>query len=214
VRPENEPIGQKRRSFIEEARRAQIVAAAIEVIAEVGYAKASLAAIAVRAGISKGVISYHFSGKDELMVVIVETIYGEAAAHILRRMGGLRTATELVRTHVLAAAEHMREHRTQLAALGEIFSNLRAEDGAPRFGMHTSEELFAGLERMYQAGQRSGEFRAFDTRVMAVTHQAGVDDMFGYWMAHPELDLDAYARELADLFVAAVTGHRSPGEDR
>jgi AcrR family transcriptional regulator len=103
VRPENEPRGQ---TFIEQARRAQIVAAAVEVIAEVGYAKASLAAIAVRAGISKGVISYHFSGKDELMVTIVETIYGEAAAHIVGRMEGLESPTELVRTHVTAAAEY------------------------------------------------------------------------------------------------------------
>jgi AcrR family transcriptional regulator len=204
VRSGNEPDGQKARSFIEEARRAQIVAAAIEVIAEVGYAKASLAAIAVRAGISKGVISYHFGGKDELMVTIVKTIYHDAAAHILSRMEGLGSATELVRTHVTAAAEYMRERRSHIAALGQIFANLRAPDGSPRYGMHTSEELFAGLERMYQMGQRSGEFREFDTRVMAVTHQAGVDDMFGYWMAHPELDVDAYASSLADLFVAAV----------
>ena len=90
MRPENEPKGQ---TFIEKARRAQIVAAAVEVIAEVGYAKASLAAIAVRAGISKGVISYHFSGKDELMVTIVETIYGDAAAHIVERMEGLESPT-------------------------------------------------------------------------------------------------------------------------
>jgi TetR/AcrR family transcriptional regulator, fatty acid metabolism regulator protein len=205
VRPENEPKGQ---TFIEQARRAQIVAAAVEVIAEVGYAKASLAAIAGRAAISKGVISYHFSGKDELMVTIVETIYGEAAKHILARMEGLGSATELVRTHVTAAAEYMRDRRAQLAALGQIFANLRASDGSPRYGMHTSEELFAGLERMYQGGQRSGEFRAFDTRVMAVTHQAGVDDTFGYWMAHPELDLDAYASSLADLYVNAVRKER------
>jgi AcrR family transcriptional regulator len=204
MRPENEPDGQKARSFIELARRAQIVAAAIEVIAEVGYSKASLAAIAVRAGISKGVISYHFSGKDELMVTIVETIYREAAEHILARMEGLGSATELVRTHVTAAAEYMRDRRAQLATLGQIFANLRASDGSPRYGMHTSEELFAALERMYQAGQSSGEFREFDTRVMAVTHQAGLDDMFGYWMAHPELDLDDYARSLADLYVAAA----------
>jgi hypothetical protein len=119
-------------------------------------------------------------------------------------MEGLESATELVRTHVTAAAEYMRERRSHIAALGQIFANLRAPDGSPRYGMHTSEELFAGLERMYQMGRRSGEFREFDTRVMAVTHQAGVDDMFGYWMAHPELDVDAYASSLADLFVAAV----------
>ena len=138
------------------------------------------------------------------MVTIVETIYGEAAAHIVGRMEGLESPTELVRTHVTAAAEYMRERRSHVAALGQIFANLRAADGSPRYGMHTSDELFAALERMYQAGQASGEFREFDTRVMAVTHQGGIDDMFGYWMAHPELDLDAYARSLADLYVAAV----------
>ncbi|MEV7908062.1 TetR family transcriptional regulator, partial [Streptomyces anulatus] len=59
MRPENEPVGQNTKSFIERARRAQIIASAIEVIAEHGFANASLARIAKHAGISKGVISYH-----------------------------------------------------------------------------------------------------------------------------------------------------------
>jgi Bacterial regulatory proteins, tetR family len=46
------------RTFIEAARRNQIVAAAIDTIAEVGYARASFARIAARAGISPGLISY------------------------------------------------------------------------------------------------------------------------------------------------------------
>ena len=41
-------------SFIEKARRTQIVECAIETIAEVGYAQASLGQIAKRAQISKG----------------------------------------------------------------------------------------------------------------------------------------------------------------
>ncbi|MDT7553371.1 MAG: hypothetical protein QOI16_1907, partial [Pseudonocardiales bacterium] len=36
------------------------------------------------------------------MVVIVETIYGQAAAHILARMQGLDTAADLVRAYVRA----------------------------------------------------------------------------------------------------------------
>ena len=48
--------------------------AAIDTIAEVGYANASLARIAVRLGISKGVISYHFAGKDDLIAEIVSQV--------------------------------------------------------------------------------------------------------------------------------------------
>ncbi len=211
MRPENDPSGQ--RSFIEQARRAQIVASAIEVIAEVGYAKASLAAIARHAGISKGVISYHFAGRDELMETLVVDVYTDVATTVVARMQDLETAAEMVRVHVVAVAAYMREHRSALAALGQVFANLRAPDGGPRFGMHTSEELFEGLEQLYRQGIAAGEFRELDTRVMAVTHQSAIDAMFGYWVVHPELDVDAYAHSLADLLVHAAT-RTTPQGDR
>ena len=60
------------RSFASEARRAQIVAATMQVIAEDGLAQASFARIAERAGLSSTrLISYHFAGKDELIEAVV-----------------------------------------------------------------------------------------------------------------------------------------------
>ncbi|MCU1643125.1 MAG: TetR family transcriptional regulator [Nocardia sp.] len=44
-------------------------------ISEVGYGNASLAKIVKHAGISKGVISYHFEGKDDLMTQLVIQLY-------------------------------------------------------------------------------------------------------------------------------------------
>ncbi|MER5318161.1 TetR/AcrR family transcriptional regulator [Streptosporangium roseum] len=209
MRPENNPVGQNPRSFIETARRAQIVASAVEVIAEHGFAGASLARIAEHAGISKGVISYHFTGKDELMEEVVSQVYADTVRYILARMEGQETATALLRTQITAGAQHMREHRAQIKALGEIFSNLRLPDGRPRYGVAASEELFQSLEHIYRLGQQSGEFRPFDVRVMAVSHLAAMDNMFAYWSAHPEHDLDAHARELADLFEHAVGARKT-----
>jgi TetR/AcrR family transcriptional regulator, fatty acid metabolism regulator protein len=203
MRSENEPDGQKR-SFIEQARRKQIVAAAVESIAEAGFAAASLAVIARRAEISKGVISYHFAGKDALMEEVVDHVYSRILEHVLARMEGEETAVGLLRTHVLGVAGHMREHRSQLMALGEIFNNLRSPDGSPRYGIHTSEELLRALESIYVLGQTRGEFRDFDVRVMAITHTAAVDYMFAYWSFHPEHDLDAHAGQLADTLIRAA----------
>jgi AcrR family transcriptional regulator len=204
MRSEKGADGQKPRSFIEEARRAQIIASAIEVIAELGFARASLAQIAKHAGISKGVISYHFAGKDELMVEVVTRVYTAIGEYAVAKMQGVASATELLRTHILSVAEHMRGNRAQLLALGEIFGNLRDAEGQPRFGMKANEELYQALERIYRYGHETGEFRPFDLRVMAVTEQAAIDAMFAYWVAHPDHDLDAHARELADLFERAV----------
>ncbi|WP_214317342.1 TetR/AcrR family transcriptional regulator [Nonomuraea sediminis] len=204
MRSENKSSGQKDRSFIEEARRAQIVASAVEVIAELGFARASLAQIAKHAGISKGVISYHFAGKDELMEEVVERTYHAIAEYVMAKIEGVESATGLLRGHILSVAEHMRGHRTQLKALGEIFYNLRTADGQPRYGVKANEAVYEAMESIYRLGQQNGEFREFDTRVMAVTHSSAIDSMFAYWVAYPEHDLDAHANELADLFERAV----------
>ncbi|MCK2218872.1 TetR/AcrR family transcriptional regulator [Actinomadura sp. ATCC 31491] len=203
MRSEIGPDGQKSRSFIEDARRAQIVAAAVEVIAEVGFAQASLARIAKRAGISKGLISYHFAGKDELMVEVVERTYGAIVERVVADMQGVESARQLLRTQVMSVAGYMRGHRSELKALGEIFGNLRDADGGLHYGIKSNEEIYRALEQIYRFGQSTGEFREFDVRVMAVTHSASVDAMFGYWAANPDHDLEAHARHLADLLERA-----------
>ncbi|WP_438483952.1 TetR/AcrR family transcriptional regulator [Streptomyces sp. S186] len=192
------------RSLIEKARRAQIIEAAIEVIAERGFAKASMAQIAERAGISKGVISYHFAGKNELIERAVEQVYDALGTFIASRLAG-QTGTDVwLRVYIGSLAEYMADHRTQLTALGEIFTHVRTEDGVLRYGVASSEPIYTHAEGVFRAGQESGELRPFDVRVMAVSLQAAIDGMFAYWSIHPEHDLMAHAREITDLFWQAT----------
>src|SRR5580704_10973404 len=51
-----------------ERTRAALVAAALEVVSERGFAAASLDEIAARAGMTKGAIYSNFSGKAELLL--------------------------------------------------------------------------------------------------------------------------------------------------
>ncbi|MCZ1006307.1 TetR/AcrR family transcriptional regulator [Streptomyces lydicus] len=207
---------QSKRSFIEEARRSQIVDAAVETIAERGFAKASLAQIAERAGISKGVISYHFTGKDELIELVVEQIYERLAAFMAPRLQEQEEREEAggwLRVYIQSIAEYMADHRAQLTALGEIFSNFRQRDGSPRHGVVISEPIYATLEQAFRKGQERGDFRPLDARIMAVSLQAGIDAMFAYWNAYPEHDLVAHAGSLADLFEQATRAERSPAPE-
>ena len=75
MRSNSQTSDQGRQSFIEAARRAQIIECAIDAIAELGFAQASLAQIAKRAGISTGVISYYFAGKDDLIREVAAHVY-------------------------------------------------------------------------------------------------------------------------------------------
>ncbi|MGW1544232.1 TetR/AcrR family transcriptional regulator [Streptomyces sp. NPDC002309] len=55
-----------------EERRAEIVRAALEVIAERGYRGASLAAVAERVGLTQQGLLHHFPSKDALLVAVLE----------------------------------------------------------------------------------------------------------------------------------------------
>jgi AcrR family transcriptional regulator len=192
------------RSFIEQARRAQIIASAVEVIAEVGYGKASLAAIASRAGISKGVISYHFAGKDELIEQVVTSIYTTGAEYMLEHLQGAKTPTEALRAYLVSNVEFIDRSRTEMLALGEIFVSHRKPDGTPAWGVADEQPALDGLSWLFDWGQREGVFREFDHRVMALTVRRTIDGLPPQLLADPELDTVAFAEELVNLFVRAT----------
>ncbi|HLT62520.1 MAG TPA: TetR/AcrR family transcriptional regulator [Microlunatus sp.] len=203
MRSDSEPPGQKD-SFIRETRRKQILQGAIETLAAVGYANASLARIAADLGISKGVISYHFRNKETLMTSVVEHAYQDIFETIVPNILAAESVIEAIRTHIREVARYALEHRSTMVALSEVIGNLRRPDGRLHYGAESNEVLYPGLEEMYRSGRAAGELREFDDRVMAITQQAAVDAMFAYWQTHPEHDLIRHAEELGDLIVRAV----------
>ncbi|MFE9673126.1 TetR/AcrR family transcriptional regulator [Streptomyces sp. NPDC006259] len=64
--------GMSARTTRSEERRAEIVRAALEVIAERGYRGASLAAVAERVGLTQQGLLHHFPTKDALLVAVLE----------------------------------------------------------------------------------------------------------------------------------------------
>lgn len=56
-----------------EARRAELLDAALAVIAEEGIAAASLRQVAERAGCSTGAVTYYFANREEMMAAVIES---------------------------------------------------------------------------------------------------------------------------------------------
>lgn len=194
--------GTQTRSFIEQARRAQIVHAAVETIAELGFARASFVRIAGRAKISPGLISYHFAGKDELIAQVVADIDTAMNQAIEERAAGAATYLDAMRAMITSLVHFCAEHRTEMYALREISAN-----GGP-VDRDTSIAQLAGMLR---EGQECGEFREFDPHLMAVTLNAALEAAPRELYSRPDTDVDRYADELAETFVLAV---RSTGRGR
>src|ERR1700734_186216 len=114
-------------TFTSAARRAQFVAAAIDTIAEVGYARASLGRIAGRVGVSKGVISYHFAGKDELVREVIADIADRGGAFVYAQAMTLPTAAQRLRAGIESVLGYLAAHRTEAVAFHEIAAASRGD---------------------------------------------------------------------------------------
>jgi AcrR family transcriptional regulator len=206
MRSENGPVGQlKGRTFIETARRAQIVAAAIETIAELGYGQASLARIADRAGTSKGVIIYHFGSKDDLIRELVAELSAKGRAYMNPRLEAEPTGAGMLRTYIEANMSFIRENRSHVTAVVEVALNARSADGGSLYDFSIREAGAEALRQILVYFQGTGEFRAgFDPAVMAMAIRATLDAVPARLARDPDLDLDRYGRELADLFHIAT----------
>ncbi|WP_283135864.1 TetR/AcrR family transcriptional regulator [Rhizohabitans arisaemae] len=185
-------------TFIEAARRAQIVRAAIETIADLGYAKASFARITERARLSSpGLISYHFTNKDELIQEVAAEIYATGGDLVRSHADGRSTAWGVLQAYVEGSVAFYATHRTHMAALIQIlFHHPKAREGL--FDAPNQAELDA-LEALLIRGQRDGEFRSFPPRTMAVIIRQSVVGMMIKIVAEPDLDLDEYTRELVTV---------------
>lgn len=205
MRQDSGSDGQKSRTFIEAARRAQIVAAAIESIAELGYGQASLARIAERAGISKGVISYHFASKDDLIREITSEVVAKGEAYMVPRILAATSGGGMLRAYVESNLAFMRDHRSHVVAFLDIFFNARDDDGRPLVEEKSLDYMVTSLEQVLAHFQALGEFRRdFDPHAMAMAIRGAIDQVPPQLTRHPDLDIDGYARELADLFDRAT----------
>lgn len=191
-------------SFIERSRRAQIVEAAIAVLAEQGYRKASFARIAERAGISPGLISYHFADKDDLIREIVRHVTGSLETVMSERLAGVGSYRTALRTIIETQVHYFAAHPAETLAYGAIRSSAHDGDGGPRYAAEERERSLGRIQGLLSDGQNAGEFRSFDTRWTAVSLLAALEAVPGELRARGDTDVRRYAEELAALFDLAT----------
>ncbi|MDR7275632.1 TetR/AcrR family transcriptional regulator [Catenuloplanes atrovinosus] len=188
-----------------EARRAQIVDSAIEVIAADGFAAATFARIAARAGLSStGLISYHFAERADLMRAVVASVFAKAFAFIRPRMDAESSPAAVLHEFIVASVEFYAAHPQAIVALTAVRGNLRRADGRPEFGPEIHEPELDQLQELMRAAQRAGQMSTFDTRVAAVSLRAALDGAALEMSRADRSDPIHYARELARLFAAAT----------
>jgi AcrR family transcriptional regulator len=202
----------EQRTFIENARRQQIVGAAIDTIAEVGYGQASLARIAARIGISKGVISYHFASKDDLIKQVVIDVVEAGRAYIVPRVFAESTGQAMLRSYIKSNLAFMREHRNYMVAVVEILRNgaFTTDSGRRVDGREIDVAAHLLEEQLVRLQARGDLRRDFDPGLMAVAIRATIDVVPHRLVLDPDFDIEKYAHEIANIFDLATRAEDTP----
>lgn len=193
-----------RQRLAEDERRAQIVRAAIAVVARLGFTGASTTLIAAEAGVSKGLLWHYFRNKDDLLKQAVVATLTSIQEELIAEIDVTAPPPEIIRAAIRWIAAWSIGHRREIRAMDQITRVLRAEDGEPAFSLADYDPLYESQEQLFRRGQAEGWFRPFDVRVMAVTYQGAIDMMLSYADSHPDTDVEQYAESLIDIILAAV----------
>jgi len=199
-------------TFTEAARRGQIIEAAIDTIAEVGFGRASLARIGERVGISKGLIGYHFAGKDDLIKQVVIHVLEAGRAYIIPRVFAESTGPAILRAYIESNLTFMREHRNYMVAVVEILRNgaFTTDSGLRVDGQDIDVATQLLTEQLVRL-QAAGELRSdFDPAVMAVAIRAAIDVVPHRLILDPDFDIENYAKEIVAIFDRATRARDSP----
>lgn len=190
----------KRPTFIEEARRHQIIEAAIDTVAEVGFAKASLAEIAKAADISKAVIPYYFGSKDELIEQTLGSLYAGSDAYVGDRVAVHETAFGKLRAYITAQLGYARDHRRNAVADWELMSSFDSAEAKRKFNSTTYDPIRQRMAELLRRGQEGGEFRAFPVETVASVILGTLDGIILQWTWDEEaVDLDACCQETLNM---------------
>lgn len=193
--------GGSERTFVEEARRGQIVDTTLAVIADDGLERASFARIARAARISPALISYYFGSRERLLdevLRVADARMDEAMAGGPDEPASYADALRRILTgYVQRCATHPAEVTAAQAIRDAAHDNTAA---APDAG--TSE-----MVEFLREAQENGEFRPFDPVVFADAVFAAMHGVPRRVRGRTPEQCAELADQLGTLFVRAALAH-------
>lgn len=177
-------------------RRQQIIDATIRVMAAKGWNETSIDEITREAGVSRGLVSYHFKDKAQLLSGVLASCQDTFAATVATAVAASPDPLEQVRLATRSAVLMVREH----PAPYEVFMHFSASARSDPDLAEQVRGLYRGFRQAIadgiRRGQESGHFREVDPGMAAARHVGTIVGLALQWLLDPDsFDLDEAAAD-------------------
>ncbi len=202
---ERQVLMENKQSFIAEARREQMIQACIDALNEYGYTNVSLTKVAQKAKVSTGLISYHFSGKMDLMNQTLLYLLNKKLDFISGKVVQEQTSISQLKAYIEASLAYQVANYKNNIALIEIVFNAKDEEGVPYYrAVHDEEDqLNALLKDILFEGQKRKEFSdGFDPEMLCILIQGAIEESMLY--QNKSFSYEKYKDELIRMITKIV----------
>ncbi len=180
------------------ARKAQILSAATDVFARLGFRNARMDDVVAETGLSKGALYWYFKSKDELVIGILDKLLARELAHLnaLQEEGG--PATRRLEKFVEFAVEDFQKLLPLLPMYYEFFALAARHKTIQLMFSRYFRSFMDVLVPIIQQGINQGEFRPVDAREAAIALGAALEGTVLLMIYDPDnVDLSRHLRSSA-----------------
>jgi len=191
---------------MQEARRQQLVAATVRIIARHGFSNTTLAKVAQDAGLSPGIVNFYFTSKDQLLIAVLKSLSDEFMGRLEHALAesGIDPAENL-RALIAAILDPTLSQPDKVAVWYAFWGEAGARGEYMRIcGERDDAYHRALLALCRQLAESAPEGYAPDAEAVTWALTGLLDQLWQEIMARPEGFDRTEARRLAEAFLASV----------
>ena len=192
-----------RRQRQPEVSRSGILDAALACFTERGYHETSIDAIAERAGLSKGAIYWHFAGKRELFLALVDRAQesAEPMARAVAEAPDWRAALAVLFAH---APERIANDLPLLRISLEFISHGPSDAGIRERAERKMDRWAQVLAEHLERGIAAGELQPIAARALLLVIGGTISGLTLAKLSQPDLDLAPVWRAAEEIFARGI----------
>ncbi|NPA92059.1 MAG: TetR/AcrR family transcriptional regulator [Chloroflexi bacterium] len=194
------------RPDVSEARKNQILDAALQVFARRGFHKARMDDIAQEAGLSKGALYWYFRSKDALIESLVDKLFTWEIRNLERLASSHdRPVPDRLRELSRNVLKSLDRWKPVLPVLYEFYA-LATRPGPVRNALQGYYRRYlATLTKLIAEGVARGELRAVDPDMTAMTLIVQFEGLMLLWVIDPEtFNFPTQWLPMSEYFIASI----------
>ena len=188
-----------------EARREQIIQAAVACFARKGYHLTTMDDIVAESGLSKGSLYWHFKNKKDLLIKVMAWYFDQMAAEAEPILAQIPDAIEQLKMLLTMFAQTTASDDPLLKIFIDFYAEPRHDPEVDQALRQLMDPYFELIGNIIQQGIEDGELRAVEPRQMAASLMAAFDGMFMYKMMLGDVfDWQNTARQFTEVILAGM----------